>query len=99
MSLKEIINHPEATIVDVREPWEFSMGHVEGSINIPLSGVYSQVEMFRKMKKPIILICASGNRSGQAAALLSAQGVEQVSNGGGWQDVGYLKLQSGLRVR
>ena len=94
MKLKELINHPNATIVDVREPWEFGMGHVEGSINIPLVEVYSKVEDFKKMSKPLILICASGNRSGQAAAMLKAQGIKETYNGGGWQDVGYLKLKS-----
>ena len=94
MDLKELINHPNATIIDVREPWEFNMGHVEGSINIPLVEVYSQVDEFKKMSNPIILICASGNRSGQAAAMLRTQGIEEAYNGGGWQDVGYLKLQN-----
>ena len=73
---------------------EFNMGHVENSINIPLADVYKNVEQFRQMSKPLILICASGNRSGMAAALLSAQGIEEVYNGGGWQDVGYLKLKN-----
>ncbi len=93
MSLKEMVNHPKATIVDVREPWEFNMGHVEDSVNIPLMNVYSNIEQFKTMAKPLILVCASGNRSGQAAALLNAQGIEDAYNGGGWQELGYLKMQ------
>ena len=93
MDLKELINNPNATIVDVREPWEFNMGHVEGSFNIPLVQVYSNIDQFKAMAKPLVLICASGNRSAQATALLSAQGIDNVYNGGSWQDVGYLKLR------
>lgn len=94
MNLKKLVNQPGATIVDVRETWEFNMGHVQGSINIPLADVYSQIDAFRKMQKPIILICASGNRSGMATALLREQGIQEVYNGGGWQEVGYMKLEN-----
>ena len=93
MDLRELINHPKATIIDVREPWEFEMGHVEGSSNIPLGEVYGNIDRFKNLSKPLILICASGNRSGMATALLSANGVGEVYNGGGWQEVGYLKMQ------
>ena len=94
MDLKELINHPNATIVDVRETWEFGMGHVEGSFNIPLGEVYSRLDEFKRMSKPLILVCASGNRSGQAAAMLRELGIMEAYNGGGWQEVGYLKMKS-----
>lgn len=35
----ENVNLNEATIVDVREPFEYEMGRVEGSVNIPLGEV------------------------------------------------------------
>ena len=37
MSLQEIVNNENTSIVDVREPYEFNMGHAIGAINIPLS--------------------------------------------------------------
>jgi rhodanese-related sulfurtransferase len=42
------------------------------------------------MKKPIVLCCASGNRSGQAAYFLQQQGVEECYNGGSWLDVNFV---------
>jgi phage shock protein E len=78
-----------ATIVDVRTREEFAMGHVEGSINIPLHEVPARVDEFRAMTQPVVLICASGNRSGQAAHFLRAQGLDTVYNGGGWMEVNY----------
>ena len=39
------------------------------------------------MPQPIIVFCRSGNRSGNAAIFLQAQGLEEVFNGGGFQDV------------
>lgn len=83
----ENVNLKEATIVDVREPFEFEMGNIEGSINIPLGEVPSRVEEFKSMKKPLVLCCASGGRSGQATQFLASNGVDSVHNGGGWNMV------------
>lgn len=83
----ENVNLYEATIVDVREPFEFQMGKVEGSVNIPLGEVPHRIEEFKNMKKPLVLCCASGGRSGQATSFLAQNGVEEVHNGGGWNMV------------
>ena len=83
----ENIDLKEATIIDVREPNEFSMGSVEGSTNIPLGQVPNMIEEFNNMKKPLVLCCASGGRSGQAVQFLEANGVEDIYNGGGWNMV------------
>lgn len=83
----ENVNLNEATIIDVREPNEFAMGCVDGSTNIPLGGVPHKIEEFKQMKKPLVLCCASGNRSGQAVEFLAANGVEDIYNGGGWEEV------------
>lgn len=83
----EDINLKEATIVDVRTPGEFSMGKVEGSVNIPLDQVPHKIEEFKNMKKPLVLCCASGNRSGQAVQFLASNGVDNIYNGGGWNMV------------
>lgn len=75
-----------AVIIDVRSPGEFQSGHVPGSKNIPLNTISQQAAKIKKMNKPIILCCASGNRSGQAARILKADGVD-AHNGGGWRSV------------
>jgi len=75
-----------AVIIDVRSPGEFSGGHVAGSQNVPLQEVAARLEVFREIGKPIVLCCATGNRSGQAANFLKAQGID-CENGGGWMQV------------
>ena len=87
----ENVNLNEATIVDVREPFEYQMGKVDGSINIPLGEVPGRIDEFKNMKKPLVLCCASGNRSGQATNFLAQNGVDQVFNGGGWNMVAMRK--------
>ena len=83
----ENVNLKEATIIDVRTPEEFGMGCVEGSTNIPLDQVPLKIEEFKNMERPLVLCCASGNRSGQALQFLEANGVEDIYNGGGWNMV------------
>ena len=87
MSIRDLINEENATIVDVRTPGEYMSGNVAGSINIPLNEVPSRVDEFKGLSRPIIVCCLSGGRSGQAAAFLSANGVDEVYNGGGWMEV------------
>lgn len=76
------------TVVDVRTPAEFRGGHVAGSINIPLQEITTRLEEIRNLAQPIVLCCASGNRSGQAEGFLRAQGVE-CTNGGSWTEVNF----------
>lgn len=80
--IKEMISKG-AAIIDVRSPGEFQGGHVAGSINIPLQVIEGKISEIKEMGKPVVLCCASGNRSGQATYILQAQGVE-CENGGSW---------------
>lgn len=74
------------TIIDVRSPEEYKSEHGENSINIPLQQIKERLTEIKSFDQPIILCCASGNRSGQAVAFLKNEGVE-CSNGGSWLDV------------
>jgi rhodanese-related sulfurtransferase len=56
--------------------------------------VPTKIEYFKSLEQPFVLCCASGNRSGQAAAFLKQHGIA-CENGGGWVDVVYqLKNQN-----
>lgn len=83
--------HNGATIVDVRTPGEFAGGHVDGSVNIPMQEFVNRIEEVNAMERPLILCCASGNRSGQVTSYMNAQGDKEVYNGGGWLEVNALK--------
>jgi phage shock protein E len=93
MSVENLIKNNEGTIVDVRTPGEFMGGRVAGAINIPLNEVPSRIEEIKSLKMPLILCCASGNRSGQATAFLKANGVD-CHNGGSWMDVNFYQAQT-----
>lgn len=76
------------TIIDVRSYGEFMGGHVAGSINIPLQEIQQRVDEIKSLPQPIILCCASGNRSGQAMMFLRNQGID-CENGGSWLSVNH----------
>lgn len=87
MNLKEILHQSEPLVIDVREPFEFSMGHVENATNIPLGQIPGHIDEFRSMEKPIVFYCRSGMRSGQAVTFLQGLGVRDIYNGGGLEDM------------
>ena len=93
MNAEKIIKEKQGTIVDVRTPVEYMGGNVAGSINIPLQEIQQRLEEVKNLKQPLVLCCASGNRSGQATQFLSHQGIECV-NGGSWLDVNYYQTQT-----
>ncbi len=89
-TIKELVKNPSTVIVDVRSPWEFEMDHVPGARNIPLEEVPGKLEEFRSLKTPVVLYCRSGNRSGMAVSILKQNGVAEVYNGGGLDDIQFL---------
>ena len=90
--LNNIINN--AYLVDVRTPAEFAEGNVPGSVNIPLDQVQNQLSKFKNHEN-IVVFCRSGNRSGQAKAILEQNGFTNVVNGGTWQQVNAIKNGAG----
>jgi phage shock protein E len=72
-----------ARVVDVRTPAEFKDGSYPGAINIPVSLIPVRMNELEPKEKPVVLFCASGARSGQAARLLKQAGFADVTNAGG----------------
>ena len=75
-----------AIVLDVRTLEEWNEGHVEGSKHIVLTVIPSELEQIKSWGKPVIAVCRSGARSGQAAQFLSNNGIDTI-NGGPWQNV------------
>jgi hydroxyacylglutathione hydrolase len=84
-------NGNDPVVVDVREPWEYRQGHIAGARLIPLGDLATRVGELDHAA-PTVVICASGNRSQSAAALLGQKGFAKVYNvlGGvtDWIDAG-----------
>ena len=78
----EVLNNG-GILIDVRTPQEFASGNYKNSINIPLNTIEQNLEKIKLYNKKIILVCASGMRSGQANEILNRNGIDSV-NGGSW---------------
>ena len=76
----------EAVILDVRTLEEWNEGHVEGAKHIVLTVIPSEIEQIKSWGKPVIAVCRSGARSGQAAQFLTQNGIDTIK-GGPWQNV------------
>lgn len=77
-----------ALVVDVRTVGEFSGGHFNGALNIPVDEVQKRISEFGTNKdKEIILYCRSGGRAGSAKQMLEAAGYKKVMNAGGLNDM------------
>ena len=83
MSIKEIYETRDITLVDVRTPLEFKEGTIVGAINIPMNEVVAKIDELKKME-PLVVFCRSGSRSEKVMHYLRSQGVAEVWNGGGW---------------
>ena len=71
-----------ATLIDVRERWEFDQGHVPGSRNIPMAHLHDGLAGVDR-DHPVLLICASGNRSGAMVDVARAAGYDARNVSGG----------------
>ncbi len=70
-----------AVLIDVREAHELSNGVIEGANHIPMQQVSEVLEQLEPHRSsPIILICRTGNRSGQVGQFLEGVGFSNVIN-------------------
>lgn len=79
-SVKERIDRGERIVLlDVREPAEWDIAAIEGSIFIPLSRLEQEMEKLDRSAS-IVALCHHGLRSLKAVELLKSAGFERVEN-------------------
>jgi rhodanese-related sulfurtransferase len=70
----------ETVLIDVRTPNEFFADHAEPARSIPLQELHQRLGELPSKNTPILLICATGQRSGAAAEMLASQGFQDVAS-------------------
>ena len=63
-----------AQVIDVREPHEYTGGHLPGAALIPVNNVFARREELPKDAK-IVFVCAVGQRSALACEMAAAAGL------------------------
>lgn len=70
---------PQPQLLDVREPWEFELARIAGSIHVPMGEVTRRLDEIDRTR-PVVCVCHHGMRSLQVAVYLERNGFAQVSN-------------------
>jgi rhodanese-related sulfurtransferase len=79
-----------ATVLDVREDYEWVAGHAEGALHIPLDQLPARLDELDP-DEDLYLICRTGGRSFRAAQWLVGQGYSALNVAGGmdqWLETG-----------
>lgn len=83
---------PDLVVIDVREPFEWDEGHIEGALNVPMSEALARKDLVPG-DRPKAVVCAGGLRSSTVISALSRAGLTNWYNviGGmtAWQKGGY----------
>jgi rhodanese-related sulfurtransferase len=82
MSASELATHLQtspALLLDVREPWEFDICHIDGSTNMPMGQVPQRLQDLQQADE-IVVICHHGVRSLQVIQFLQQQAPANLIN-------------------
>ena len=86
-SVQEHFERGEVDLLDVREPQEWELGHIEGAKWIPMGDLNAR---WRELDPPrkLVVVCFSGSRSQYVASMLRQVGYDAANLEGGmlaWQ--------------
>ncbi|MBL4931781.1 rhodanese-like domain-containing protein [Clostridium paridis] len=70
-------------LIDVREDYEYSGGHVPTAKNIPMGRIILEPDKYLDKAKEYHIICQSGARSARTCTELSMKGFKVVNISGG----------------
>ncbi|MCG7423017.1 rhodanese-like domain-containing protein [Micrococcus porci] len=75
---RELAQHPDTVVIDVRTPGEFEAQHIAGSYNVPLDLIQEHAaEVAARLDGKAVLVCQSGSRAGTALDRLAEAGFTQ----------------------
>jgi rhodanese-related sulfurtransferase len=70
---------PRPELIDVREPWEFAICHIEGARLLPMNNIAREAEALDP-ERELVVICHHGVRSHHVCRYLDSLGFSAVFN-------------------
>ena len=70
-------------VLDVREPWEWASGHIEGALHIPLGDLPQRVDELDPQAQTLV-VCHVGARSASATAWLRQRATTSPTSPAAW---------------
>ena len=78
--LVNVMNNESALVLDIRDPGDYSQGHIPQAMNIPYTALQSRVRELEKFKdQPVVIACKMGQHSGMATGILRRAGFQNVA--------------------
>ncbi|WP_455205815.1 rhodanese-like domain-containing protein [Kaarinaea lacus] len=78
--LKQLMDeNANPVLLDVREAWEYSICHIQGSKLVPMREIHNAIDELDP-SQPTVVICHHGIRSQQVCFLLNRMGFNKLYN-------------------
>ncbi len=88
----ELVSRGDVEVIDVRDPGEWSSGHLPGARLVPLEQLRASPKTVLD-RDNVLFVCAAGVRSQTAARIAAAHGLTKIFNLSsgtrGWVKAGY----------
>ncbi len=100
MSASQLAAHLENAsplLLDVREPWEFDICHIDGSINLPMAQIPQNAARFQDVAE-IVVICHHGIRSQHVIQFMQQQNSNVLVNLDGGVDAWAREVDADMPV-
>jgi rhodanese-related sulfurtransferase len=75
-----LLRENKTRLIDVREPWEYSTGHIEPSTLMPMGDVPARATQELDPDEHLTVLCHHGQRSLNVTAWLRGQGFEHAQS-------------------
>ncbi|KAB1229879.1 rhodanese-like domain-containing protein [Chryseobacterium viscerum] len=95
VSITEVVNSSDVTLVDVRIPEQYASGTAKNAINIPLADIQNNIESLKGKK--VVVFCNKGIQADQAMEILKKNGVEAY-DGTSWKNVRAIQDETSKKI-
>ena len=75
-----LLNHENATMIDMRTDKDYREGHIANAVNVPTGNADIPASLSKHRERPVVVYCQRGQRSTALCNKLSKQGFESVYN-------------------
>jgi rhodanese-related sulfurtransferase len=75
-----LLANNQARFIDVREPWEFSTAHIDGSVLMPMGEIPSRAQQELEPEERLVILCHHGQRSLNVTVWMRNQGFNQAQS-------------------
>lgn len=77
--LIQMMNHESGVVIDIRNREAYQEGHIVGAVNFPQIDIEKDIVKLNKYKeRPIIIVCATGQKAGEVVTKLKKQNFAKV---------------------